>query len=250
MSAHALALGLAAALTAGGVDIAGVLIAVALTALFVPLTGAISVLSHPAMRDAARRRAIALGCVGAAVGLAALVHGPASSLAWLVVAAALVAVWYAIARRRAGARGVVTQLAAIAGICLLAPATWLLSIGDRGPWALSAVAAFLSFGGTVPYVRERVRRRRTPDEPLGARLAAGWRALGWQAAALTVGVSLVALDRAGALLPLALVPGAVKTAAGIARRERKPPIQRIGYLETAVSTAFAVLAGIGLGVVA
>jgi hypothetical protein len=50
------------------------------------------------------------------------------------------------------------------------------------------------------------------------------------------------------LVPLAFVPGALKTAIALARPETKPPIKRIGYLETAISTAFAVLAGIGLGI--
>jgi hypothetical protein len=249
MSAHALLLGLTAAISARGVDLAGALIAVAITALFVPLTAAISAMSHPAMRDAARRRFASLGAIGAALGLAALVHGPASSLAWLACGGSVIALWYGLARRRAGARAVVTRLAAIAGISLLAPATWLLCAGDRGPWWLSSLVAFLSFGGSVPYVRERVRRRRRQVEPLGARLVAAWPALAWQAVALVVGIALVSLDRAGPLLAVAFLPGAVKTVAGVARRERKPPIQRIGYLETAVSTVFAVLAGIGLGAV-
>jgi YwiC-like protein len=250
MSVHALLLGLVAAVTAGRVDVVGALLAAAITALFVPLTATISVMSHATMRDAARRRALVLAGAGTALGIAAFVHGPTSSLVWLVVAAGPVAGWYALARRRAGARAVVTQLAAIAGISLLAPATWLLCIGARGPWWLSAPAAFLSFGGTVPYVRERVRRRRTEMQPLGPRLSSAWRALAWQAAAIVGGVLAALLGGAGALLPIAFVPGAVKTATGIARRERKPPIRHIGYVETAVSTVFAVLAGIGLGVAA
>jgi hypothetical protein len=50
------------------------------------------------------------------------------------------------------------------------------------------------------------------------------------------------------LVPVAFVPGALKTFLGLARPETRPPIQRIGYVETAISTAFAILAGVGLGV--
>jgi YwiC-like protein len=250
MSAHALLLGLVASVATGHVDGAGALLAVALTALFLPLSGAVSVASHPAMRAAARRRALALGALELALGILALLHGPVAPLLWLGVAAAVLGGGYAFARSRFGARGVLTQLFAIAGISLLAPATWLLGAGDRGPWALSAAAAFLSFGGTVPYVRERVRRRRTPDRPLAERIRGGSVALGWQAAALAVAVLAWATGVASWLLPVAFVPGAAKTAIGILTRETKPPIQRIGYLETAVSTVFAVLAGVGLGIAA
>jgi hypothetical protein len=47
---------------------------------------------------------------------------------------------------------------------------------------------------------------------------------------------------------LAFLPGTAKTVGALARPETKPPIRRIGYLETAISTVFAVLAGIGLGI--
>jgi hypothetical protein len=47
---------------------------------------------------------------------------------------------------------------------------------------------------------------------------------------------------------LAFVPGAIKVSLAIARPESRPPIKRIGYLETGISTVFAVLAGIGLGI--
>ena len=48
------------------------------------------------------------------------------------------------------------------------------------------------------------------------------------------------------LASLALLPGAVKTLLGLARAERRPALQRIGYLETAIATAFVLLAGVGL----
>jgi hypothetical protein len=250
MSAHALLLGIAASVAIGRVDVAGLAIAAAIGTLFVPLAAAISVMSHRAMRAGARRRTVALVALEAALGLAALLRGPAASLVGVGIAGAAIAGAYALARIRTGTRSVLTQLAAIAGISLLAPATWLLSAGTRGAWPLSAVAAFLSFGGTVPYVRERVRRRRTPGPTLGQRIGHGGVALGWQTVAMGVALAFWAAGRATVLLPIAFVPGLAKTMVGIVRSERKPPIAHIGYLETAVSTLFAVLAGIGMGLAA
>ncbi len=247
MSAHALLLGLVAATSVGGVDPAGMTLSIAIAALFLPLTGAISVASHAALRDAARRRAAVFAGGELVLGALALAHGPAAELLSLAVMGAIVGGAYALARARTGARSVPTQLAAIGAISVLAPAAWLLTAGPSGPWQWSAAAAFLSFGGTVPYVRERVRRRRTQDATLTERLRGGALALAWQVAALAGAVAAWAAGIAGWLLPVAFVPGAVKTAVGIAARETRPPIKRIGYLETVVSTVFAVLAGIGLG---
>jgi YwiC-like protein len=247
MSAHALVLGIAASLAVGRAGVVGIALAVAIGASFVPLTAAISVLSHVAMRAAARRRAVALLAAECVLGVAALVHGAVAELLVVGAAGVPVALVYAVARRRTGARSVPTQLAAIAGISLLAPATWLLGCGARGAWPLSAAAAFLSFGGTVPYVRERVRRRRPPELGPADRIRRGAIALVWQAVALLAAIVVWRLGHATLLLPLAFVPGLVKTLAGIALPERKPPIAHIGYVETAVSTVFAVLAGLGLG---
>jgi YwiC-like protein len=247
MSAHALLLGIAASVAVGRADLVGIAIAVAIAALFVPLAAAISVVSHIAMRAAARRRAAVLLAAEGALGVAVLLHGPVAELLVVAGVGVLVALAYAVARRRTGARSVPTQLAAIAGISLLAPVTWLLGCGARGAWPLSGVAAFLSFGGTVPYVRERVRRRRPPELGPVERIRRGGVALAWQVTALLLAVVVWRLERATVLLPAAFVPGLVKTFAGIARSERKPPIAHIGYLETAISTVFAVMAGVGFG---
>ncbi len=99
----------------------------------------------------------------------------------------------------------------------------------------------------MPYVRERVRRRRLGPTSLGERLRGGAPALAWQAVCL-LGAGAASL--AGLVHPLAVLafaPGSAKTLLGIARAERRPELRRIGYLETAISTLFAALAGLGLG---
>jgi hypothetical protein len=248
MSAHALLLGCTAALVAGGRDLAGAVLALLLGASFLPTTAAVSVLSHPRMAAPARRRLVILGAAGVALGLLVLAHGPAWPLVWVAAVGAPVGALYMLTRGRFGARSVPTQLCAIAGISLLAPTAWLLIAGDRGPWILAGPAAFLSFGGTVPYVRERVRRRRQGPTTLPSRLRGGAVAIVWQIAAL--GSAIAVVPTAGWLLPVAYLPGATKTVAGIAMPERRPPIKRIGYLETAISSVFAMLAGIALGAAA
>jgi hypothetical protein len=250
MSVHALLLGLVAGLAAGGNDLAGAALALALGALFLPITGAVSVLTHPRFAAAARRRLTVLGAVAAVVGALVLVHGPRAQLLAVGAVGVVLAGLYGALRTKTGPRSLPTQLAAIASICLLAPVTWLLVAGATGPWALGAPAAFLSFGGTVPYVRARVQRRRLGEQTLGQRLHGGAVALAWQVGALALAAVAVAGSAATVLLPVAYLPGAVKTFVGLGRPERRPPIKKIGYLETVVSTVFAVLAGLGLGLAA
>lgn len=246
MSIHALLLGAVAGTAAGGRDWAGLAIALVIGALFLPITAAISVWSHPRLAERARRRVVVLGAALAGASLLALVAGPARELIVLGAAGAVFGGAYAAARGRTGARSVPTQLAAIAGITLLAPATWLLTAGPTERWELAAPVAFLSFGGTVPYVRARVHRRKDADQELVTRLRSGATALAWQALTLALSAGLAVAGVVAALVPVAYLPGAAKTTLGIARPERKPPIKRIGYVETAVSTVFVVLAGLGL----
>jgi hypothetical protein len=248
MSVHALLLGIAAGFTAGGRSWTGLLLSLAFGALFLPLTAAVSVITHPTLAARARRRAVALGALFSALGVLALLHGPTQQLVWIGAVGAALGAVYAGARKLTGARSVPSQLAAIASICLLAPLAWLLIAGATDRWPLSALSAFGSFGGTVPYVRERVRRRRFPSLTLAERIRGGWLAMLWQVVAIGAAIVAAGAGLVSWLVPVAFVPGAVKVFGAITRRESRPPIRRIGYLETGISTAFAVLAGIGLGI--
>jgi hypothetical protein len=248
MSVHSLLLGIVAGFAAGGGDLAGLALALGFGALFLPLTAAISVISQPRSAAAARRRAAVLGALFATLGALALAHGPARELLTTGAVGVVLAGTYGLARKTTGPRSVPAQLAAIAGISLLAPLAWLLIAGPTARWALSAAVAFVEFGGTVPYVRERVRRRRFAAMTPAERLRGGATAIAWQVVALVAATTLAATGVVNPLVPAAFVPGAVKTIVALARPETKPPIARIGYLETAISTVFAVLAGIGLGI--
>jgi hypothetical protein len=246
MAAHSLLLGITAGVAAGGDDWLGLALSIAVGALFLPLTAAVSVVTHPRLATAARRRAALLLIVLAVAGALAVWHGPAGELLALGGIGLAAGVAYAVSRSATGGRSVPTQLCAIAGISVLAPLAWVLVAGPTPRWHLSAPAAFLAFGGTVPYVRERVRRRRYEERAMGRRLRGGATALAWQAVALGVTVGLAAGRVVNPLVPAAFVPGVAKTAWGILRLETKPPIKRIGYVEAALSTVFAVLAGLGL----
>jgi len=248
MSVHALLLGIIAGFTSGGSDLVGLLLALALGVLVLPISGAVSVWSHPKLAAKSRRRAGGLAVVFAAIGGLALLHGPSEELLAIGAAAAALAGGYSLARTRKGPRSTPAQLAAIACISLLAPLAWLLIAGPTDGWQLSAPVAFLSFGASVPYVRERVRRRRFKTTTLGERLRGGALPLAWQAIALLAALASTITGMASALLPVAFLPGAAKTVVVIARAESRPPLKRIGYQETALSTVFAVLAGIGLGI--
>jgi 4-hydroxybenzoate polyprenyltransferase len=248
ISVHSLLLGIVAGFAAGGDDLAGLAIAIAFGILFLPLAAAISTITHRRLRSVARRRAATLGAAFAVAGATALAHGPTAELLGLGAMAAGLGLAYAAARQTTGPRAIPTQLAAIAGICLFAPLAWLLVAGPTDRWPLAGIAGFLAFGGTVPYVRERVRRRRVASATLAARLRGGRLALAWQAVALGAAAAAAWAGLVHWLAAAAFVPGAVKTVLGLARPETKPPIARIGYVETAISTVFAVLAGVGLGV--
>lgn len=248
MSVHALLLGIVAGLAAGGHTVPGLLLAIAFECLFLPLVAAVSVWSHPRFAAAARRRVLVFGVAFALLGLLALLHGPVPQLLSLAVAGVVVGGVYALVRVRTGPRSVLTQLAAIAGISLLAPLAWLLVAGATARWPLSGPASFLAFGGTVPYVRERVRRRSLKTTTPAERLRRGAPALLWQAAAVVASSAAAITGLVNPLVAVAFLPGAVKTFVALARPETRPPIKHIGYLETALSTVFAVLAGIGLGI--
>jgi hypothetical protein len=246
MAVHACVLGAVAGIASGGRDWVGLAVGVSVGALFLPIAGAVSVWSHPRFRARARRRVAILGAVLAVASAAALAVGPVPELLACGAVMAALGGGYALARTRTGARSMPSQLTAIASITVLGPVVWLLVAGATDRWQLAAPAAFLSFGGSVPYVRARVRRRRVPEQTLGERLQAGAAALGWQAAAVAAALAVAVAGVVAWLVPVAYLPGAAKTFAGIARRERRPPIARIGYLETAVSSLFVILAGLGL----
>lgn len=247
MSIHALLLGVIAGFVSGGEDLIGLLLALALAALVLPISGAVSVWSHPKLAARARRRTAGLAGVFAALAGLTLVNGPAPELLAVGAAAAVLSGGYASARTLKGPRSTPAQLAAIACISLLAPLAWLLIAGAQDRWQLGAPVAFLAFGASVPYVRERVRRRRFKTMTPAERLRGGTLTLTWQAVALLAAGAAAVSGWTSPLVAVAFIPGALKAAIAIARPESRPAIRRIGYLETVLSTLFAVLAGIGLG---
>ena len=246
---HALLLGLIGGLVAGRVGwhaLWGALCAAAFVAMLLPLAAAVAVWSHPALGPLARQRAWRLLPALAMVGAAALAIGPRAQIVALGCAGGGLGAAYLAVRRRWGPRSAGAELAAIAAIGLVGPLAWILVGGASARWYLAAPAMFLAAGGTVPYVRERVRRRPVRDLRLRRRVRRGAPALLWQAAALALTGIAVSAGVVGPLTVVAFAPGAIATLAGIVAPERRPPIRRIGYGQTAIATAFAVLAGLAL----
>lgn len=176
-----------------------------------------------------------LAVAGATVGLVGAwgAGAPAMAAAPLALAIAL-GVPAQLGLRRHGPRALAPLVAstlalgaAIAAVALAAGATRGAAaaaaalVVAHGVWRLFSVRGLLR-GPAAP--RARVR-----------------------AAVVVPALSLVAVAAAGASpwLAVAFVPGALATAA-LARAAAPPPVRRIGQVELAVSTAFLVLAGIGL----
>ncbi len=182
---HALLLGLIGGLVAGRVGwhaLWGALCAAAFVAMLLPLAAAVAVWSHPALGPLARQRAWRLLPALAMVGAAALAIGPRAQIVALGCAGGGLGAAYLAVRRRWGPRSAGAELAAIAAIGLVGPLAWILVGGASARWYLAAPAMFLAAGGTVPYVRERVRRRPVRDLRLRRRVRRGAPALLWQAA--------------------------------------------------------------------
>ena len=168
-----------------------------------------------------------------------------------MIGATLVAfnLWLASRKQEMSAVG---ELSGIAGLALGAPLAYYAATGqlDSTAFALWLINA-LYFGGTVFYIKLKVRQQ--PREPapdrLSERLLNGRACLTYQAAALTVIMTLVALDHMPVLLPLAFVPMTLKMLVGTARWQDKRSLSlpRLGVIEILHAVMFAALVIVAFG---
>jgi len=156
--------------------------------------------------------------------------------------------WLVYRKQEMSANG---ELAGIAGLALGAPLAYYAASGQLdGTAALLWLVNALYFGGTVFYIKVKVRQQpRLPaPDTLTERLVKAKACLSYQAVALTVVITLVALDHVPALLPLAFAPMTLKVLYGAARWQDKyslsPP--RLGVIEVIHSVLFAVLVIVAL----
>jgi hypothetical protein len=139
-------------------------------------------------------------------------------------------------------RTVLGEWIGIAGLTVSTAVVWSAGTGTLEKEALLLwVVAFLYFGGTVPYVKLRVKQMKSEGLSLSARFEIAQPALVYTAISL-VAVDLAAYQR---LVPwLVAVPFALSLAKVVwAVFESRGPkkIAHIGYSEAVFSTLFAIL---------
>lgn len=185
-------------------------------------------------------------------GLTALSGGwlvLAQGLGWLVVmgflgAALLLGHLWLVSRRQE--MSLVGELMGVAGLALGAPMIYYAASGH-----LDSIAAilwlinFLYFGGTVFYIKLKVRQQpRLPiPERVSERLVKAKACLAYQTAVLTLMIALVTLQWAPLLTPLAFIPVTIKMIFGAWRWQDKKSLSlvRLGVAEIFHAIAFAGL---------
>jgi hypothetical protein len=151
--------------------------------------------------------------------------------------------WLAMRRQEMSLMG---ELSAIFGLALGAPMAYYVASGqlDHTALLLGFINA-LYFGGTVFYIKLKVRRqpRRTVPVQLSLRFLEAKTCLGYQTMALTLIILLATLRLAPLLTPLALIPATVKVLWGAWQWQDKKSLSmvRLGFVEMFHAAAFAGL---------
>jgi hypothetical protein len=133
----------------------------------------------------------------------------------------------------------------IAGLALGAPGAYLVAtrVLNETAFALYALNV-LYFGGTVSYIKFKVReqpRLGTPGAGLAARLWAGRATIGYHALVVVVVVLSAFIGWVPLLIPLAFVLPMCKVVAGVATRPARLNIPRLGFVELGFTVAFALI---------
>ena len=152
-----------------------------------------------------------------------------------------------LAYRKTGRR-VASQLIAVAGLTLTAPAAWYAATGnlDRHAWLLWGLN-FLYFAGGVFYVKMHVAAAIRPKlfETAAETIKWGTTILAFYGGLVVSVVGLAMAHLIPWLATLAFVPVVVRAAIGVARLSSQLHIKRLGWTEVAHSIVFAVLLILG-----
>jgi hypothetical protein len=140
----------------------------------------------------------------------------------------------------------VGELAGVAGLALGAPMAYYAASGLLdGTAALLWLVNWLYFGGTVFYIKLKVRQQPRLPAPgrVSERLVKAKACLTYQTAALSMLVALVTLQLAPLLTPLAFIPVTLKMLYGAWQWQDKKSLSlvRLGLIEMMHAVAFAAL---------
>jgi hypothetical protein len=138
------------------------------------------------------------------------------------------------------------ELAGVAGLALGAPMTYYVASDQLDSTAAVLwLINFLYFGGTVFYIKLKVRQQpRLPaPERVSERLVKAKACLAYQTGALTLLLALATLQWAPLLTPLAFVPATFKVVYGAWQWQDKKSLSlvRLGVVEIFHAVAFAGL---------
>ena len=149
-----------------------------------------------------------------------------------------------VARRQE--MSVIGELSGIVGLALGAPMAYYTASGqlDGLAWLLWLIN-LLYFSGTVFYIKLKVRQQPRLPAPtqVSDRLIKAKACLTYQTLALTVSIVVVALELAPKLLPLALLPAALKSFYGAWQWQDRASLSllRLGIIEIVHAILFAGL---------
>lgn len=184
------------------------------------------------------------GAVAAISGLGVVLAGRY----WLLLAIAALAVVplglnLFLATRRAE-MSLAGELLGIGGLSLGAPAMFYVAAGVLQPQALGLwLLTFLYFGGTVFYIKLKVRIHSRQSAPGSAveRLLIAKATIIYHLGVVILTALLVGSGLAPLLAPLAYIPATCKAVQGALHWQRPVNVRRLGVIEVVHSLLFAVL---------
>ncbi len=208
-----------------------------------PLMIAVKARARPVQEQALRwsvaYAAIAMVAGGAVVWISRL---------WLLIPIGAVGIislvtflWFAWRRTEMSSAG---EWTGIAGLALAAPGAYLVAGAPADATALVIyLLNVLYFGGTVSYIKFRVRQQpRIPHSAgLCERVAAGRVTLLYHGVAIGIVAVLALVGWVPALAPIAFVPTLCKAIGGVMARQERPNLPRLGFTELWFTIGFAAI---------
>ena len=151
-------------------------------------------------------------------------------------------VYLALAARRAEMT-VAGEWIGIAGLCLGAPAAYLVGNGTLGATAAALYALnVLYFGGTVLYIKFKVREQpRVAAKTFGQKLWAGRVTLAYHATVIALVFVCTLMNWIPGLIFFAFILPMCKAFGGVLTRPARLNIRNLGFIELGLTLAFLVI---------